>query len=407
MPTSTPTGKRRCWLTLQRTLPPEKGSPPAEARTEEVSVRVAPDPMRTLGPIMEMGPVTAIQTGSPAAAAGIQPGDFIRALDGKPVDDPMTLPELFRGHRGETVTLDIERSARAEAAPADSRHAQPPRRLRSAPAEGNSLAIPSLGVAYRVGNRVRAVPPGTPAAAAGLRAGDAITTATILPPDAQTMERLQEKFHQPELYQEKMKLGFDDDYQDWPCLIYLLQETLPGTTVELKWLRGEKAESATLTPVVNKGWFNPDRGFVFEPKWVVEKAATAGEALPWGTKKTLDSTLLVFRILQRMVSRKVSARLLGGPVSIFETALYAAKQGMGNLLVFLTLLSANLAVLNFLPIPILDGGHMLFLTWEAIRRKPPDERVQLALTYCGLLLVLALMTWVLLLDFGVISRFGH
>ena len=99
--------------------------------------------------------------------------------------------------------------------------------------------------------------------------------------------------------------------------------------------------------------------------------------------------------------------MLGGPVSIFETALYAAKQGMGNLLVFLTLLSANLAVLNFLPIPILDGGHMLFLTWEAIRRKPPDERVQLALTYCGLLLVLALMTWVLLLDFGVISRFGH
>ena len=96
-------------VTLQRTLPPEKGSPPAEARTEEVSVRVAPDPMRTLGPIMEMGPVTAIQTGSPAAAAGIQPGDFIRALDGKPVDDPMTLPELFRGHRGETVTLDIER----------------------------------------------------------------------------------------------------------------------------------------------------------------------------------------------------------------------------------------------------------------------------------------------------------
>ena len=75
-----------------------------------------------------------------------------------------------------------------------------------------------------------------------------------------------------------------------------------------------------------------------------------------------------------------------------------AKDGIGNLLVFLTLLSANLAVLNFLPIPILDGGHMVFLAWEGIRGKPPDERVQLALTYCGLLLILALMVWVLGLD---------
>ena len=68
---------------------------------------------------------------------------------------------------------------------------------------------------------------------------------------------------------------------------------------------------------------------------------------------------------------------------------------MGNFLLFLTLLSANLAVINFLPIPILDGGHMVFLAWEAIRGKPADERVQLALTYCGLLLILALMVWVL------------
>ena len=81
-----------------------------------------------------------------------------------------------------------------------------------------------------------------------------------------------------------------------------------------------------------------------------------------------------------------------------------AKDGIGNLLVFLTLLSANLAVLNFLPIPILDGGHMVFLAWEGIRGKPPDERVQLALTYCGLLLILTLMVWVLGLDLDLISR---
>jgi len=62
------------------------------------------------------------------------------------------------------------------------------------------------------------------------------------------------------------------------------------------------------------------------------------------------------------------------------------------------MLSANLAVLNFLPIPVLDGGHMLFLLYEGIRGKPADERLQLALTYAGLFFILALMIFVLGLD---------
>lgn len=80
---------------------------------------------------------------------------------------------------------------------------------------------------------------------------------------------------------------------------------------------------------------------------------------------------------------------------------------MGNLLLFLTLLSANLAVLNFLPIPLLDGGHIVLLLWEGIRGKPADERVQEVLTYIGLAIILGLMVFVLGLDFGLISRPGR
>ena len=65
---------------------------------------------------------------------------------------------------------------------------------------------------------------------------------------------------------------------------------------------------------------------------------------------------------------------------------------------FLTLLSANLAVINFLPIPLLDGGHMVLLAWEGIRGKPADERVQIVLTYLGLFFILGLMAWVIGLD---------
>ena len=69
-------------------------------------------------------------------------------------------------------------------------------------------------------------------------------------------------------------------------------------------------------------------------------------------------------------------------------------------LLFLTFLSANLAVVNFLPIPILDGGHMLFLAYEGIFRRPVSERVQVVLTYGGLFMILGLMLFVIFLDIG-------
>ena len=68
------------------------------------------------------------------------------------------------------------------------------------------------------------------------------------------------------------------------------------------------------------------------------------------------------------------------------------------MLIFLTFLSANLAVLNFLPIPVLDGGHMMFLLYEGIRGKPASERTMTMLTYLGLIFILVLMVFVLGLD---------
>jgi regulator of sigma E protease len=87
-------------------------------------------------------------------------------------------------------------------------------------------------------------------------------------------------------------------------------------------------------------------------------------------------------------------------------ALMQARLGFGNLLIFLTLLSANLAVINFLPIPVLDGGHMVLLLYEGIRGKPADERVQEILTWIGLIFILSLMIFVFGLDLGWISRPG-
>ena len=258
------------------------------------------------------------------------------------------------------------------------------------------MAVPALGIAYRVLNRVRTVVPGSPAAEAGLLTGDEIVRAKIIPPDAETLHRLK-------IRQREIPLTFDAKHRNWPCFIYTMQKVMPGTEVELEWLRQGASRTATLAPATVPDWFNPDRGMLFEPMYVYLMADTWGEALADGGEETLNATLLVYRTLHKLGSQ-VSLKALGGPVLIFSAAKGAADEGLANLLIFLTVLSANLAVLNFLPIPLLDGGLMVLLIYEGIRGKPADERVQVALTYVGLAFILVLMVWVLGLDFGLIPR---
>ncbi|MGO8689352.1 MAG: site-2 protease family protein [Thermoguttaceae bacterium] len=393
-------------VTVQRALPAEKGAPPKDAKTQQLSVRVDSRPMRWLGVIMEMGPISAIQDGSPAAAAGIRSGDVLRTVDGAAVADPMTLPERFRGRAGQVVKLGIERPG--EGVKEVSLTLRPGAGFDDPMGEDCPLAISSLGIAYHVLNNVHAVVPGTPAAAAGLQSGDVIAKATVLALDKETLERLRKEFPHSVIVADAEELLFDETHRDWPLFMYALQTpALEGAKVELQWTRGKESLKKTLEPVAAKGWFNPDRGFVFPVDTFRESTDSWREALRWGTAKTLDYTLMVFKTLDAIRTGQVSARNLVGPVGIASGAMQTAKDGIGNLLVFLTLLSANLAVLNFLPIPILDGGHMVFLAWEGIRGKPPDERVQLALTYCGLLLILTLMVWVLGLDLHLISRIAR
>ena len=89
---------------------------------------------------------------------------------------------------------------------------------------------------------------------------------------------------------------------------------------------------------------------------------------------------------------------LGGPVSIATMAGMEASESTVRLLVFLTLLMANLAVVNFLPIPVLDGGHAMFLLYEGIFRRPVNERVAFGLTMLGFCFIIGLMLFVLGLD---------
>ncbi|MDA8171636.1 MAG: RIP metalloprotease RseP [Nitrospiraceae bacterium] len=88
-----------------------------------------------------------------------------------------------------------------------------------------------------------------------------------------------------------------------------------------------------------------------------------------------------------------SLKTIGGPISIVQESGKAASMGVFSYLVFMAFISINLAVLNLLPVPILDGGHVLFLTIEAVRGRPLSEAVQLNLQRAGLFLLVTLMAF--------------
>jgi regulator of sigma E protease len=100
----------------------------------------------------------------------------------------------------------------------------------------------------------------------------------------------------------------------------------------------------------------------------------------------------------KLIQRVIPMNTIGGPIMIFQMAGEQASQGVLNFFVFMAIININLGVLNLLPIPILDGGHILFLCIEAIRRKPLEEKVMSIAQRVGLALILLLMVFALYND---------
>ena len=116
-----------------------------------------------------------------------------------------------------------------------------------------------------------------------------------------------------------------------------------------------------------------------------------GTALSLGVRLTGAQIVAVVDAVKRLVTGQASARELGGPIAIAQMSEQAARLGYDWFLQFLAFFSVSLAVLNLLPIPVLDGGHAMFLIAEAIRRKPLSPQLRLRLTQVGMLVVLAIM----------------
>ena len=371
----------------------ERRAKPGQA-AEKLMVTLPPQAARTTGLVMTAGPIKAVQDDSPAAAAGLKPGDMITAIDGEPVGDPLALDQRLRGKAAARVKLTLDRAGTAvdvEVEPRAVTWIEDPR-WPSSP-----VSLSAIGAAIGVDATVAAVEVGSPAAEAGIRSGERVVRVAFVEPGQKKPAA-------------EAGLELSAKSPSWPYVASVLQQVREGTklAVEVESAAdaagGSTRRTVALTTKDTDDQFVVDRGLVFEPVYEIVRAGSFFDALSRGGRKAFENLSLVYRFLHKLTSNQISPRLLGGPIEIAKQAGKSAEEGFSHFLLFLTMLSANLAVVNFLPIPVLDGGHMVFLVYEWIRGKPPSEKVVAVLSYLGLALILSLMMFVFGLDLGLIPR---
>ena len=144
-----------------------------------------------------------------------------------------------------------------------------------------------------------------------------------------------------------------------------------------------------ITPIPNPGW-----EMEISPEMVEIRAESFGEAVRLGTVCSIDLVKQMYVTLKRLITGEVGAKNLGGIIRISQVSYQAAQRGPSWFWYFLALLSVNLAFVNLLPIPVLDGGHLMFLLIEKVKGSPVSTKVFGYSQVVGLVFVLLLVLFV-------------
>lgn len=388
-------------FTVEPVVKDAKGNPvePPQTSSSTKEVVLRRFPLRSLGLHLTMGPIVAVQQGSIAEKAGFLVGDRVVAINGQAIGDPMQLADLLRHQAGQETKVDVRRQkGTSDETLTLTVTPVTPESIQVDVAPLRPMAADAIGIAYQIENFVSHVVPGSPAARAGFLDGDLVQTVEFVPAN-DTDKETESKVFGPS---EPIKLGREE--LSWVAVQDRVQLSLPATKVRVSVQRGSQLKTSELLPVELTDRFYANRGLQMSSMEETNRATDWGTAFKLGVRETGEGMRQVYLILYRLVTGQFSPMNLGGPVSIATVAGMKASQGTPELLVFLTLLSANLAVVNFLPIPVLDGGHAMFLLYEGIFRKPVNERVAFGLTMLGFCFILGLMLFVLGLDVLRLAR---
>ena len=257
------------------------------------------------------------------------------------------------------------------------------------------MAVGGLGIAYQVETTVVAVAPNSPARRAQYVEGG---KPFVLQPGDVVKEAHFYETNKDGTPGKLAKNEIELKQHQWAFIGTRLQDAVEARKVNLKVERGPDVFDVVVEAEQDATWPMADRGLAMTMDFRLKKAETLGEAVAMGYARTTKFIKQVYQMLIGLATKRLSHKTIGGPIMIFAAGSEILDLGFWEFLLFLAMISVNLAVVNFLPIPVLDGGHFVFLLYEGICRRPAPEKVRIATTYVGLLLIMLLMGFVLYLD---------
>lgn len=298
----------------------------------------------------EIGHVSA---GSPAAKTGLQTGDKIVAVNGQIVthwDEIQTL--IYVENFGKDVTLIVERNGREQQF--SIARTILPDNVDFGLIEARSVVM--IGV----------VEPGKPAELLGLKTGDILVSLN------------------------------DTPVTDDSSVIKIVQASA-NKLLRVTWKRNSELMSGTTTPSDNGRIGIRIGNYYTGPRRLIQYSILAAFAA--GIRNVRQSTEMFFKSIGQVIVGKSSIRdNFGGPIAIARFATQSAESGLTSFLGFLALLSMSLAILNILPFPALDGGHLMMLVYEKVFRREIPHRIKIGIQKAGFIILLLFMIFVIYND---------
>jgi regulator of sigma E protease len=298
----------------------------------------------------------------PAAHSGLLDWDLVKAVNGRPVQDWFQFAEAFEAAGRGLVELKVERMP-----------------SKAGPGEAAAVRFDSPGTLAgagidSAGTYIRRVDPGSPAEAAGISAGDRVVSA-----DGRRI-----------LHWGSLESVFRKDPEKAFELVLARGASIYTASVKLQ-KKAEKDEFKQEYVTWSLGAHN-------------DVNYTGGETVNHGfqplraVRESVSNTLEVIRVtyvaVYQLITGKLSIKTVGGPIMIFDMAGTVAKKGAATYLWFMALISINLGIFNLLPVPVLDGGHVLLSLIEAVSRRPLTMRIRMISTYAGLAFLVSMFVLV-------------
>lgn len=306
--------------------------------------------------------VIGVKKDSPAAEVGLKKGDEILGINSTETRTWKEFLDYVLLHGKEKVEVRLRRGETVLA-----------KRLKIGESAETHAGTIGIEPSYFIGNEaiIDEISSGSPAQAGGIRSGDLVLKINQVPVESWT--EMSEKVGESS----GKKLAVTVRRGEKILTVWVVPRYDEGMK---KWLMG-----------VRKEYGKRGEGFVL-------KKYRFGEALIQGTDENIKLAGLTFSVLGRLVTFRLSYKTLGGPIRIAQASAMAAKSGLSDFLYFLAFLSLQLGLLNLLPIPALDGGHLLFFGIEGVSRRPPSARVRGIIEQVGFGLLIFLMLLVTLND---------